>query len=801
MSVAVCLNKLEATGRVTPDAARAARALWERYQGRFSLDMPPAQADAAAALQAARTMAQTAAEKKRSVALQTIRQTEAERVQHQHEWGPVAGAMALLTRDIYRTGTANVDTRAQTIREALFSRFNAGLEAYSSRLAGLKQDTVGPQNMVRELFGVDTGDEVAKAAAKGWQDAVSYGTEYVQKAGKIFEAAEDWRLPQAWNSDRVRRFGAQAFKADVQDAIAAGGLKVFDKERMVVATDPARIDLLLDKAARDIVTEAGSSPAFSAEKRTFLFEDGKAGADAWLALQGKYGAGQDILATLRSHLGRMAQDAALTDILGPQHAATAALLEKNARAAERLGQAGSPWRPQRWLGAETSRAVGRTYNVLSGRANGVESTALAGFFGALRSMMSGSSLGSAVIAAVPGDSLTTALAARWNGLETAAILRRIVEPGMSQEDAARLLVTGHAISDHAVSTLRYADQLAGPELLRKVADVVIRASGLTAWTEGLKRAFTLEMLGYVAKQADRAFGAVDAPFRSFLERYGVTPAEWEAIRARPLQDVGGAKFFDSAMAADDPLARKIYEGVLTERAYAVLEPDARVRSITTGGTQAGTIVGELARNLSMFTSFAQTMMLTHWMKIATESGSLGNKVMNGVAFLGLHIMAGAVILQARQVLQGRDPISMDSPRFWVAAMMSGGGLGYYGDLIGNAVESSDRSIIGKFSGPIGGLVDDTGRALPAVATKGWGGAGEVIDVVPHRTPRQKVLWARLGTDRLLSDQLHRPFAPDYAQGSARRENAAMKTYGQRFYWAPGEAAPSRMPAFGNVMGR
>jgi hypothetical protein len=38
--------------------------------------------------------------------------------------------------------------------------------------------------------------------------------------------------------------------------------------------------------------------------------------------------------------------------------------------------------------------------------------------------------------------------------------------------------------------------------------------------------------------------------------------------------------------------RKLYEGVLQERALAVLEPDARVRSVTTQGAQAGTFMGE-----------------------------------------------------------------------------------------------------------------------------------------------------------------------------------------------------------------
>src|ERR1700682_3773457 len=116
MSVRNCLDKLIKEKKITPAQADAADALWRRYQGKFSLDMPAAKADAAAALQAAREMLASSKAKKNAVALQVQRQTAAEQSAQAHPWGPAAGGMAILTRDIYRTGGANVDTRAQTLR-------------------------------------------------------------------------------------------------------------------------------------------------------------------------------------------------------------------------------------------------------------------------------------------------------------------------------------------------------------------------------------------------------------------------------------------------------------------------------------------------------------------------------------------------------------------------------------------------------------------------------------------------------------------------------------------------------------
>lgn len=811
MSIRTCIDKLVKAGSISRATGDAADSLWRRYQNKFSLDMPAAQADAAAALQAARELQATSRAKKNQVALQVQRQVEAEQLQMAHPFGPAAGGMAVLTRDIYRQGGLNVDTRAQFLRETLFAKFNDGLEAYKSSFAGLKQNIAGARNLIAELFEVDTGDAVAKAAAKGWQDAVEYGAKYVQSAGKIFEENENWRLPQFWSSDRVRRFGmGEAFKADVRNAVQSGGLRIFDKERLEFATNADRIEQLIGKASRDIITEAGSAPAFSAEMRTFHFQQGRDGFEAFRSLQDKYGSGQDILATLSGHLGAMAREGALVDVLGPQHASTVATLVTNARQWEALGKPGQGgFRPARMLGLEGASAIERTYGVLNGRSNGVENQLWGGILGSARSLMAASSLGSAVIPATIGDSITTLLAARYNGLEGAKVLARAVETIFSenpkmQADAARLLVTGHAMSDHAISTLRYSDQLATPELIKKTADFVIRASGLTAWTEGVKKAFTLEFLGYVARHSDSAYAQLDAPLKGFLDRNGISPAEWDKLRALPQFDFQGAKFFDSSRAASDPVARKLYEGVLQERALAVLEPDARIRGVTTQGARSGTFLGEVSRSLTMFQSFSMTMVATHMHALAIKDGVSGNRAMNNALFYSSHVLAGAAIVQARQILQGKDPLNANpyqNPKFWWQAATQGGGLGFYGDLIGGAVGASDRSLTGKFSGPLGGLLDDAGRFGNAVAQGKPDAIGKGIDLVKHIVPGSNLWFSRIATDRLIFDQIHRAVDPTYAEGFARREERALKASGQRFYFRPGDTLPERAPDFGAILGR
>lgn len=806
MSVKDCLDKLVKTKTITPAAAKEAEALWRRYQGKFSLDMPPARAEAAAALQAAREMMASSVERKNSVALQVIRQTDAEAAQFAHPWGPAAGGMAQLTRDIYRLGGENVDTRVEWARKKLFSMFDDAMAAYGSTAAGLKKDTVGAWQMVGHLFGVDSGNPVAKLAAKGFEDAATWGSKYVQSAGKIFAEMENWRLPQFWNGDRVRSFGSAAFVADVRNAVATGGLKIFDKEAMEFATKPGRINELIDKAARDIVTEAGSAPAFSKEMRTFHFAQGQKGFDAFRSLQERYGAGQDIMSVLSGHFNSMAREIGLVDVLGPQHAATADMLIKNARQWERSGREGQVGisgkvRAARLLGQESASAIERTYAVQSGLANGVENVAWAGFLGTLRSMMTASSLGSAIVPAFIGDSVTMALAARSNGIPAVQVIAHAIqamlgESAAAKQAAAHLLVSGHAMSDHAIGVMRYADQTGVPELARKVSDFVLRVSGMNAWTEGAKKAFTMDLLNHIAVNVGKDFASVDAPLAAFLKRNRITAAEWDHLRAQPLFDFRGAKYFDSSISDKDPVARKLFEGILEERMFGVLEPDSRVRGFTTQGAKAGSIAGELSRAGTMFQSFAMTMMMTHLHATMIRDGLSGNRVLNNVAFFGSHLLAGAAIVQARQVLQGKDPIQMNQPRFWAQAGLQGGGAGFFGDLVGGVSQAADRTVIGKFSGPLGGLVDDTAQFGSSLVQGKPGAIGKGIDLLKHITPGSNLWFSRLATDRLLFDQIHRWADPRYAEGFARREQRAMTQYGQSYWWRQGETAPQRAPGYG-----
>lgn len=809
MTVKNCLNKLVTAGRITREAADQALGLHERLQGKFDRHMGPTTNEAAAALEAARLMEETALEKKASLAQQAIRAQAAEERARGHDRGLAAGVMGQLTRDIWERGGLNVWTHTEVVLSEMTKRFHAGLEAYRSRLAGLKQDIAGAHNMVRELFGSDTGDEIAKAAAKGWNDAVDYGTARVRSAGKVFDALEDWRLPQFWSPSRIRDTASgqilgtsrkAEFLRDLKTEIEAGTVNILDKEtgRWTAAE---RLDARLEEAYRDMLDGGGAGgAAFSRQARTIHFVQGEAGAEAWLRLQGKYGGGQDVMSLMRGHMQHMAREAALIEILGPQHGATVRMLREIVRQGEKDAPPLSRYSPVRWF--ESESAIGKTYDVLTGRVNEVVSDHIAGVMGGLRSLTTSSVLGGGIISAVPGDTVTTMLAAQHVGMPGMNVVARAVrdmtadQPAL-RENAARLNIVSHAMMDHAVGTRAFEDSLLDQSTLAKVATFVIRAQGMTAWTEGMKRAFTMEFMGFLSASAARRFDDLDAPLRAFLSRHQMHAAEWDRLRATAPTEVVGAKFFDLSAVEDRALTDRLHGAIIEERGFAVLEPDARVQALTSGGLQRGTFWGEMVRSVYQFKSFSMTMATTHLMRIATQ-GPLESRAWRGVNFLLLHFAAGAAAIQAKQMLAGKDPRDMADAKFWGAALLQGGGLGIYGDLINAANSRTGHSPLADFGGPVLGLGEDALKLMSGNIRKYYEGedttvGAQALKIVKRNAPGSTLWYSRLATDRLIWDQLQTMVDADYRQSFRRMEKKAKDDYGQRFWWRPGETSAQRGP--------
>jgi hypothetical protein len=805
VSVLKCVTNLIQTGKITKALGDEALALYERSKGEFQKNMGPAEAEAAAALATARSMEAGAKRLKNDVAKQAIAFANFERTMIEHQDGPIAGVLDQLSQSLRGRGTRNVDAVRDDIWNQLSAKFGESMEKYAPGLLGASKVQIeSAKNIVRELFGVQTGDNLAAAAARSFTDVTNAGAERARSAGKNFEQNENWRIFQHWNPEQVRKGTEADFVSDFMTQIDSGGIGRLWDTRTNLPAPRDQYEFILKRAYADITGSGSGVGTFSPTQRTFEFADGAAGAEAWLKLQGKYGVGDNVMGSITNHMQKMASEIAMAEVIGPNHRAIISAVLPRLKAAEAQLSTAQRLNPVRLL--ESAKMVEKTYAVQNGSANVVDGPVMAGILGGLRSISTAAQLKGAVLSAVPGDSVTAGLAANFNGMPVGRLISGVIADiqrsgAESKNFAARLNLTAHTAMDFNHGYRFFQDQVAGPAQLRFMATTVVRAQGLQAWTEMMKRVFSMEFTGHIADHVHLPFAelqGVNKPLANFLERYQISPAEWDTIRAAPLLETNGTKFLDTSAIADQRLGEKLRTGINQERRFAVLEPDSRSRALTTGGHAQGTFAGEMHRSVGMFKSFTISMAATHMMRIFSQE-SWGEMAKVGLPFMLTHFMVGAAAIQAKNLFYGKDPQAMDTPKFWVSAMAQGGGLGVYGDVVNSAFTKSGRSWQAEVAGPIGGIIEDVTKLSSSQLRKAYEGkdtnfATELTRVGRRYTPG--TFYTKLAVDRLLWDNLQQLADPDYRGSFRRMEHKLKEETGQQFWWSPGDNTPARGPNLG-----
>ncbi len=240
-------------------------------------------------------------------------------------------------------GQANVKD-IETTRLTILGRVHGELESLldefrKGAITGDFRRRAGPQaarmeNIVRELFGVDSGDASAKALASAWgQVTERLRLRFNAAGGNIRKLARDglsWGLPQTHDAEALlnAKFNGKTGRAAWVDYMMQPG--TLDRQRTVSSTGSTFSDNDLRQALADIwekITTDGwidRDPSYvpygkgalgkqkDAHHRFLHF----ASPDAWMAYQRNFGEG-DPFAAMMGHISIMARDIATMEVLGP----------------------------------------------------------------------------------------------------------------------------------------------------------------------------------------------------------------------------------------------------------------------------------------------------------------------------------------------------------------------------------------------------------------------------------------------------------------------------------------------------
>lgn len=733
----------------------------------------------------------------------------------------------VLVRDIDETGSyiQGIKMEAMGSLVRLLDAVKSGEGTSGGRRAAMLLFDAENPHMTRDLAAEifangdgHTGNSVARDGAKAWLQTIDGLRERFNNAGGDVGKLDYGYLPQPHDSARVRQAGRDAWVAKIAPLL--------DRSRYVDEAG-ARLD---DAALHDVLggiwetistdginkMEPGAGGSGSAranrgsEHRELHFKD----ADGFLGYNADFGRGS-MYDAMVSHVGRGARDIGLVERYGPNPNAQMRLQFDLAAKADGVQPDNLPrsfgLRPQSY------------WDSINGTASSPSSARIAQIGTDLRNIQTFGKLAGAVISSIT-DVGTYIVTTGYNRLSYWDAFRNY---GKVLGDAeTRRFLTSHGII--AESMIGDMNRWTGDNIKQtwsgRLAQSTLKLSAMNLWTDTLRRAFSLTMMQGLARLSKTEWGKLSEWDRGHLERKGITPEDWAVITKAELTEFSGMEHLtpEAIHASGDPRSNEVVAKVLgliqDESEYAVLNPDLATKAIGSGGAvQRGTVKGELARSVMQFKSFPIAMVSRHWRRALqttkVSDGSaplLANRAVYAGSVLLTTTALGAIALQAKQIVAGKDPIDMRGPhaaKFWAKAVAQGGGVSIVGDMLlndpGDSTSDAVRGMFGTAAGPVVSTaaqgaaigIENTWKATKGKQTHA---GAETINLLRQNAPYVNLWYAKAAIDHAGMHAIQENLSPGYL---SRMQQRSQKDFGQGYWWRPGTGGPQRAPDIGKAVGQ
>lgn len=727
------------------------------------------------------------------------------------------------------------------MKDSFFKRYTSRFTQKVNKI-GKVGDWDGEQqtlmrNAIRSLYGEES-NEIADGVAKSFKEVSDLAFNEARLYGSTIPELENWNAPNfKFDYKAVRDVGPEEFKKDMRRLLDVEQVEK-NIEKQTGQTED--LEMVFDKIYSNITSD-GLAKGEGMPERTGLFSDKQskqrifqyADAEGWLEAHKKYGK-DSIFDTMVNYLSGLARDNAIMYVLGPKPEAMwqtmkdlaskkAAKLSENEEMTSRYfgmfdQEPKDAYRKFRDEAEELKESIFRGYEDVDHAL--WEPT---GFINTLRNLMSSALLGKAPVIATT-DLGYGQMAAKFNGIPQHKLLMRQLKdqlPYFGREDvdlAQRSALISDATNMVGQQDSRWLGMLDGEG--RWMANFTLKASLLNRWTRRGRTGFNLEMTANIARMSQRKWDELGQDdlgqaFKDRLPDFGIGKREWDKAIfnsdvtseqgidfVRPTNDLRTDELSDAEV---DEIGKRLHEWVLTEQDYAVPTTSARAQnnlSVNTGG-----VMGALAKAGTQFLSFPVTMYHTHITRGLTQTDALtGVGKYLGATIVGSSLIAGAA-LQFEHVAEGRDPVDVtkDPAKFMQEALLRGGGLGPFGDVIFGAASSARGDLVEGMAGPAFDFPGDTANVI-SEGTKAAAGSDDskfgrkLTDYLKRYTPGNNIWYSELALDRMLMDNFQKWADPDAAKSFERTEDFYADKNDQEYWWEPGESEPSRAPDFSEAVG-
>ncbi|HCM1918732.1 TPA: hypothetical protein N3A33_004770 [Salmonella enterica subsp. salamae serovar 28:r:e,n,z15] len=729
--------------------------------------------------------------------------------------GGKGGRLVALNRMVAFEADAQANFPSIESRYRSLSNYTVGrlLDQFSKaqgKKYGLWENKESIHEIIRAMFGENVENPEAKKTAEVWHETAEFLRRRFNAEGGQIGKLENWALPQQHSQEKVAKVAPEQWIADVIGKLDRSKYIHEDGRRF---TD-GEMEKLLDQIHETIATggmnklsDSGAKVSSMlanrhADSRKLFFKD----AQSWIDYQGKYGTHnlQDIML---EHVQRLSRDIASLETFGPNPDYMFRSLLNDYSSADVRSNRGNAGKVRAIRDKTES-----LYNYVSGKTLPVGNRRFAEYADNLRQWLISSRLGSALLSSF-SDVGTMRLLSKVNNLPQMQLWGNTLR-GFNPADAdfKRLARRSGLGLDSVIGDInRFGMGTLAPSKARVLSNAVMRASGLNYWTDAHKTGFGTTMMsayGHLVKTFD-SMDKLD-PQDHKIARTKADQKTWDIWRMADQEDWGGGndtmltpesimRIDNSKLAAagyKDPEGVKLRAmqsllgAVIEETDLAVTTPGMRDQYRVSGQFQRGTVTGELARSAMLFKSFPIAFAFKHWARASAMDGRLGvAKYMTSL--MVSTTLLGALAYQAKQLANGNNPDAMNTLAFWQQALLQGGGLGLYGDLI---LADHTRYGSGAFEsllGPVLGELDDVIKVLQGVPVNAVDGkpqqtGGDVVKLIKGLTPFGNLWYTKAITNHLIFNQAQEWLSPGYLE---RSEARAKHQFHTSYWWAPHEIVP------------
>lgn len=729
------------------------------------------------------------------------------------------------------SGIQSIDSKARGIASIYRGEL---VDFYTNIKGGLgiftDQELV--QKIVRERFGENTGDALAKKISDKMGDVFETMRDRFNRNGGDIGKLDNWGLPQTHNLEKIAKAGKEAWvnKAesliDTRQYVHENG--DYYSQQEIRSLLEYTYDTLSSDGANKIevgrqATGGGTSKVTNrhGESRVLHFKD----AESWLEYQSEFG-GMQFVDLVEAHINGLSKDIAMVENLGSNpKTALKILMDAAAKKDWEKGIEENQTKSSR-------KRAQVMFDELSG-GNTPQSQVLANLGIAYRSMNVASMLGGTTIASL-ADQATIAKNASVHNVSYRKAFGGLIEQlnPANKEDRELAHSLGLATEEMLGSIARWSDDgltstYGKSEKLARissgVATQVMRVSFLNALTSASKVGFTkLLMEKYGRLSRSKAWNELDVQDRELLSNTGLDERAWQVFQlAEPVVDRKGNQLmsarsiyeipdekltsFGDPKQVKDQVASQLQAHLLDEQGMAVIEAGLRERTWMTVGAK-GTITGEVFKGLMQFKSFSASFLMRQGSRTMAQEGLKG-KAAYAIPLMVSMTLLGGLVVQLREILNGNDPQTIydsNDPKkatsFFMRSLVAGGGLPVLGDILVAGTDTSGRDANSFVSGPLGSdftalLGLTVGNLTQYNEGKDTNFGNEAFKFVKGKIPAQNLWYTKAAINRMVFDEMQDTIAPGYREKALRK---AERQQDRERFWGD-DITDIRSPDFERVV--